>query len=246
MLSRPRHLAPILVLTLAVLCNIGLWTQTRDTQSRWGNVPPLPTKTGMMLSSLGDPEFAYRAMGIMLQNLGDTGGRSTNLSEYNYERLGQWLMRGYELNQTSNFLPFLAAYYFSANQNTDELEPIVRYLQKAGSAHDNEKWRWLAQAAFIARFKMNNQELALEIANEISRIKGQNLPIWARSMPAYVLNAQGEKDAAYKMLLSLIKTEGDKLHPAEVNATLHYVCTQILEPTDDKYARTCTEFMKKK
>ena len=70
---------------LAFVLHSGFSFYTRSINSNWQNVPPPPTKDSAALFAIGDPQFAYRMFGIMIQNLGDTGGRVTPLYAYDFE-----------------------------------------------------------------------------------------------------------------------------------------------------------------
>ena len=113
---------------------------------------------------LGDPSLAYRANSVVLQNLGNTGGRTVSLDQYNYDDLTQWFFLQDKLDQKSDFIPYLASYYFGSVQDPEIFRPILDYLQMVGERPYEEKWRWLAQAVFMARYTMKDLDKALELA----------------------------------------------------------------------------------
>ncbi len=178
---------------------------------------------------MGDRQLAYRTIGIMLQNLGDTGGRSTSLNDYNYDELGKWLLLTGELDAKSNFVPFLASFYFGAVQDTSKMPPLLDYLHVAGQRPGGKRWRWLAQAVYLARFKMNDLDRALVHAKALAALENKDMPTWTRQMPAFVMNAQGNKEEAIGMLLEILESGEDSIHPNEVNHTREYICTRILD-----------------
>ncbi len=232
-----------LIFFIFLIGNAGLWLVLRQTQAKWMNVPPVPGKNAVYASALGDGKFAYRSLGIMLQNLGDTGGRSTSLHEYDYDALGRWFFLMDSLDHRSNYLPYVAAYYYGALEGEpDKLRNVVKYLHAVGLSIKNEKWRWLAHAVHLARFKMNDLNLSYSMAKELAALAdepGADLPNWARQMPAFVLNQQGEKEAAYQLMLEILSSVGDKLHPNEINHTRGYICEQILTPEEAKDNPIC-------
>lgn len=228
-------------LALSLMCLIVVWFALRPIRAEWQNVPPVPSELSLAFSTLGDDEFSYRSTGVMIQNLGNTGGRWERLQNYNYERLAEWLFLSFSLNERSDFLPFLTAYNFSANKDADELIHIVRYLERASDGVGPEKWRWLAQAAVIARFKMNDLELALELAEKLTARDDPDLPYWARAMPAFVKSKQGDKQAALDFLYNMLESSAQKMHPSEVNATVNYICNTLLEPEGAQNNELCSE-----
>lgn len=215
-------------LALAVLANVGLWFSARHAQARWLNVPPAPSKNGMLAFALGDSEFAYRFIGVMLQNLGDTGGRWTMLKDYDYAELTKWLYLADALDPRSDFMPFLASYYFASVEPAEHMRPMISYLREVGQSAEGEKWRWLAQAVYLARFRLNDMNLAQTLAFELAANQNPKIPGWARQMPGFILTARGEKEAAYDIMTATLKTEADKLAPQEVNYMRSYICTRIL------------------
>lgn len=236
------YLTIITLFLLAIALNVGLWSSVRDVQVKWINVPPTPSLSGALWSALGDPQLAYRGYGIMIQNMGDTGGKVVNLRSYDYGLLGAWFRLQHKLDPNSGFSPFLAGYFFGAVRDNEKLTHIIDYLELAAGDGEGQKWRYLGQAAFIARFRMQDTELALELANKLSAFENPKMAQWARQMPIFILTAQGEKEAAYTMMVNLLKTSAGSLHPNEVNATLDYLCTRILEGQEVLNEPLCRDY----
>lgn len=229
------------VFTVFLLLNICFWFQTKDLRARWLNVPPVPKAAGVKIFGLGDAKLSYRVIGVMLQNMGDTGGRTTALRDYDYEALARWFYLADKLDPVSNFVPVLAAYYYGSGDPGKKVAPLVDYLEYVGNRPEGEKWRWLAHAVYLARFQMNDTEKAYELATKLANIKNDQMPMWARQMPAFILNAKGDKEAAYDIMIEILKTKGDKLHPNEVNAMRDYICTRLLDKKQAAENPLCTE-----
>ncbi len=230
-------------LAVAVILNILFWFSVRDEQVRWNNVPPAPDKKYASSYGLGDKSFAYRINGIMIQNLGDTGGRTTSLKDYNYKTLTDWFFVQDHLDEKANFIPYLASYYFGGLQEPEKFRPVLDYLEEIGKRSYGEKWRWLAQGVYLARFKLNDLDKALSMAETLSKIDNENMPTWARQMPAFIMTAKGEKEAAYALMLEILKTSSDSIHPNEINAMRAYICTKILELVKAKESPLCEGFI---
>ena len=119
-----------ILLFVALSLNIFIWTELRDIKVQWKNVPPVPNLATALWSSLGDKQLAYRGFGIMVQNMGDTGGTITNIADYDKERLSDWFMLMYQLDPDSSHIPRLAGYVFAAQRkNANEIGPILDYLE---------------------------------------------------------------------------------------------------------------------
>lgn len=219
-------------LSVALVLNIAFWTHSRDEQPAWGNVPPAPGVEMAAISMGGDAQLAYRIYGLMLQNLGDIGGRTTVFDDYNYAALRDWFFVEDGLDPVSNFMPSLVAYYYGATRKVEDLTPVIDYLAEIGVRPEPQKWRWLAHAAFLARYSQNDLERAFDLATILSDLSTPDMPAWARQMPAFILVAQGDKEAAYEMLMGMLKTSGHTMEPSEVRMIRDWICEKILSKAD--------------
>ncbi|MFA5592350.1 MAG: hypothetical protein WC989_03445 [Micavibrio sp.] len=228
-----RHRLRSFVFLMAALCaNILFWTHSRTILPEWNNVSPPPSASSVRMAALGDPEIAYRMIGYFLQNAGNTGGRYESLKDYNYTYLEGWFGLAHALDPRADLVPFLTAYYFGALENEPgRTSHVARALIAPGLEPYPEKWRWLAHAVYLARFRADNIEWALELANKLAGLDVE-MAAWGRQMPAFVQLGMGDKKAAYEVMVSMLATEGDKLHPAEVNFMREFICERTLEPQE--------------
>jgi len=238
---RPLHLVHW-VFALAFALNSLLWLQLKPLQAEWINVPPVPAIETAAMLALGDTQLAYRVNGLMLQNIGDIGGRSTPLDQYDYERLGPWFMLQHQLDPVSNYMPYIAAYYYGATQRPEDVGPIVDYLELVGDSTEGIKWHWLAQAVHLARYNLNDLDRALELAHKLAALDRPDLPHWARQMPAFVMMEQGDREAAYEMLVLMLHSDHDQMSQAEVNFLISYICERIMEPEEAARLELCQEY----
>lgn len=222
------------VLFFILALNLSFWFASRDIYASWQGVPPVPTKRGAISMTLGDTQFSYRFLALTLQNIGNVGRDFTPLKEYNYERLGKWFFLLHDLDPASDHVPMIAAYYFGATRVREDAAHVAKYLEVAGDSPVGEKWRWLAHAAFLAQHRMGDLDYALDLAYRLRKIKplSGDLPQWARDMPAIILTAKGEKEAAQKILQDMIVSE-QNLHPAEVEFMRGYLIDQLSVPPEE-------------
>lgn len=242
--SRSKHRAKVYAfLFLAVVLQISLWTYARGFQARWANVPPVPSYAGALSFGLGDAQFAYRALGVMLQNLGNTGGLTINIEEYDYDALKGWFLLTDRLDPASNFMPFLAGYYFGAVQDPVKAGRIVDYLAVQGARPEKDKWRWLARAAYLARYSEKDTAKALKLSQQLAALYPRvNLPFWARQMPVFILQDRGEKEAALAMVLETLKSEAKTMPREETYALLDFMCHRLLTKAEASKYQVCVEF----
>lgn len=222
-----------LALLAALALNFTLWLGSSRFYAKWAGVPPAPTETGAVMATLGDRELSYRTHALTLQHLGDGGGQVTSLRDYDYGKLERWFNLLYGLNPASEHLPFVAALYFGGvTERPDSTRVVIDFLSRAGDSPFGEKWRWLAHASILARHQLKDLDLALDLAYRLSRLQlsdGREMPAWARQMPAFVLKAQGEKEASRHIMESMILT-GKNLPPQEINAMASYLTDQLGVP----------------
>lgn len=218
-----RHFLAFIIMSVLTLC---FWQYHHDLHPDWRGVPTVPSYTRIINNYLGDQQLGYRAMSIKIQNFGDTGGQTISIKNFDYDQLFRWFSLGTQLDARSNYLPSLAAYYYGAIDDEEKLRHVVDYLSEVGNSAENGKWRWLAQAVFLARFKIEDQELALNLAYKLAALEGDQLPIWTDQMPAFVLAKVGEEKAALDIITTIMATD-KTLVQNEINYMCWYMSKKI-------------------
>lgn len=228
-----------LLLGFMIALNVVFWCGSRDVYERWSGVPPVPTKSGAITMTLGDPEFSYRALAIALQNLGDVGRDVTPLKDYNYDELGKWFFLLFSLDPVSDHVPMTAAYYFGATKVPKDVSVIVRFLEVPGTIAVGEKWRWLVHAVYLAQHRMYDLDLALRLAYKLQHMPNVNeMPPFARQMPAFVLQKRGDKEAARELMENMILSQR-VLSQTDINNAKYFLTQQLgIDPQEvDKVIR---------
>ena len=211
-----------------LITNLYLWQNIHKIEKTWANVPPVPSNNTASVITLGDKQLAYRIYAIMLQNIGSIGGKTVSLKDYNYQDLKKWFFLQHGLDQKSNITPMLAAQYFGAIEEPEKLDAVFDYLTLVGSDPTGEKWRWLGHAVFLAKHIMKDNNKALELANKLAQNKNPDLADWAKQMPAFILQEQGQSELAYKIMLNILISNIDTLHPSEIFYMKEYICLTLL------------------
>lgn len=211
---------------LTFIAQFFFWQRYESFKPSFDIVPPAPNKFLTSALSLGDEEFLFRVLGTRLQNSGDVFAGFVALKKYDYQRLYQWMKRLDELNYESNFIPSLAAYYYSQTQNTKDVIYIIDYLKEHGQKNINLKWWWLFQATFIAKKDLKDLNKALEVAYVLSKNENKDAPFWTKQMPAFIHEEMGDGCMAFKVIEQLIKeNESGKrqIGVAEMNFMRHFI-----------------------
>lgn len=230
---------PVLVFATAFTAQVGLWTVSSREHPVWTNVPVAPNALAVAASFLGDREIGYRTSVLTLQAFGNETGHDRALKDYNYKNVGSWLFMVDQLNSESEYAPWLAGYYFGSTQTPDQLGPVITYLRMVGKYPEKDKWRWLGQAVFLAKHKMKDDKLALQLADELAETYRPGMPAWPLQMKAIVASEMGEKDMAYGMIVEMLKNDTAGMDPNEVNFMVDYLCNTILSPVQKKQDQLC-------
>lgn len=212
-----------------LLANVAFWSHSKSIQVNWLNVPPAPELKKASMAALGDKSLAYRRNALMLQNFGDTGGRTTSLKEYDFSRLKDWFLLEDALDPHSDAVPMMAAYYYGAAKEKEQLNHVLDYLAIVGQRPEGEKWRWLGHAVYLARDITKDHDRALELAYLLAENKSPDLGDWARQLPVFLLQAEGDSELAYKIMLNILIDNVDTMHSTEIFYMKDYICNTILK-----------------
>lgn len=177
--------------------------------------PPPPTAGALSAMALGDNQTLYRALMLDLFLSGDGGGRLQPLRTFDYARVQGWLRVLDPLAPQADLLPSITALYYGLTPNPEDLRRMVTVLVERGRADPDHNWRWLSHAAFLARHRLDDLPLALEIATLAATARGPKVPLWVRQMPVFVLDAMGEAEAA-RLLMTSIAEAGDGVSAGEM------------------------------
>lgn len=228
-----------LILLGVVLLNFVVWFYSSSRLPEWANVPIAPSTMGATAAFLGDKELAYRSMALTLQSFGNDTGQVQSLKDYNYENLGTWFDLTDSLDPHSDYVPFLAAYYFAGSQDPTKLMPVINYIRRVGTYQDPDKWRYLGQAVFLANHKMKDTALAMQLADELAKTYKPGMPAWPLQMKAILAEKMGEKEMSYNMMLDALQNQKKTLDPIEVNYMVDQICFHILTPEQSKKNPLC-------
>lgn len=216
----------MVALCIGLAAQILFWTQAQDVRIAWSGVNQAPSPALAEAIALGDPQFYFRAAGLGLQNMGDQAGAPAPLRQYNYQRLAGWFTLLSRLDPNSHYAPSLAAYYYGASRDPDQVRHIIGYLRELGVRHPQQHWRWLAYSVYLARYRVKDPVLALEMARQLAALPVEGIPVWTRQLPAFVLAEAGEKEAARDILEAILATSPD-LPQAEQYFIRDYITTRL-------------------
>lgn len=205
-----------------------IWKGTRSEKPDLSIVPDVPTAAAVKALSFGDEQFYFRKAAFDIQNAGDTFGRTTSLQDYNYAKLYKWWIILDGLDPVSNFVPPLVSYYFGSSQKPKrDLPYVIDYLEQHADRDPGKKWWWYSQAIYHAKHKLKDLDRALILANKLANIpEDAGAPLWARQMPAFILEAKGDINAACSIIINIVENNKD-ISEGELNFMMYFVRDRI-------------------
>ena len=195
----------LLCVILIVILQIIFWLKTENIKPNLGIVPNVPTLSTVKAFSFGDEEFYFRYKGLRIQNTGDTFGRFSPLKDYDYEKLSQWFYLLDGLDDKSNYIPSLAAYYYSLTQNKQDVIYIIDYLNDHADKDPENKWWWYYQATYLANNVYGDKDLAIKMAEKLKKYSPDSAPIWTKQMLAILLSDQGQNCEAIRVISGILE-----------------------------------------
>ncbi len=217
---------------LLFLCQIFFWLQTNNIKTKIEIIPSPPNINTLKILSFGDKEFLFRILALRLQNSGDVFAGFLSLKNYDYSRLNAWFKVIDSLNDRSNLIPSLAAYYFSQTQNKNDINYIIDYLDWRASKDINANWWWLFQASNLAQNELKDDKKALDLALKLAQNTNPQAPLWTKQMPAIIYAKQGNDCMSFKIIENLITQNQKgirKISVEEMNFMRHFI--------DDKFKK---------
>lgn len=214
------------------MLQVALWTQTKNFRPDFTIVPDVPSELSVKAFSLGDEQFYFRTLAFQLQNAGDTFGRFTALKLYNYNKLYHWFKLLDTLDDKSNFVPSIAAYYYSQTQNTPDVKYVVQYLDENASRDLYNKWWWMGQAVYLANHKLKDKDLALKLAYKLASTPRNDIPLWTKQMPAFILESKGEEEQAMRIIADILNNI-DNIDEGELNFMSYFVSERLKQYIED-------------
>jgi hypothetical protein len=211
------------LLLIFTLLQVMFWNVSNRLIPDMEIVPELATDTEAHLIALGDDQFYFRWHAFNIQNAGWTYGRFTALEKYDYHKLHAWFTLLDQFDNESNFVPALASYFYSRTGNVKDLAHLVKYLQEYSRYRLEQNWFWQVEGVHIADHKMNDRDIALEMALPLLNL--HEVPIIVRQLPAFIYERRGEMELA-RNVMEEIKAD-TVLAEAELNFMTHFLETRL-------------------
>lgn len=184
-------------------------------------LPPAPAISGLRALSFGEPVAAAQMLLLYLQAFDNQPGISIPFRELDYSRVTGWLDASLHLDPRSGYALMMASQLYGQVNDPEKQRAMCEFVHARFLAAPDERWRWLAHCAIMAKHRLRDQALALRYAADITRYAGAASG-WARQMQIFILEDMGETESA-KVLLGGLLATGEVTDPSE----LHFLTERL-------------------
>jgi len=158
--------------------------------------------------SMGSEQLFSYLLAIRLQLHDNQAGRHIRYRYIDYRILINWLDEINRLNTRSEYPMMLASRVYSQTTDQQRLRLILSYIDRAFMDNPQLHWRHLAEATVIAKHRLGDLELALEMAKKLADLpESVVMPRWARDMQFLLLGELNEFESALVIIDALLKSD---------------------------------------
>jgi hypothetical protein len=182
------------------------WSAQRNGASATIRELPAPPATAMLrVAAFGQPELLARLTMLWLQAFDYQPGVSVAFRDLDYRQVEAWLERMLELDPGFQYPLLAAARLYGEVPERDKQLRMMRFIARQFPIDPVARWQWMAHAVYLAKHRLHDLELALELARELAAAEpADGIPHWALQMHIFVLEDMGEIESAKVLLGGLL------------------------------------------
>lgn len=210
-----------LLLALALALQLIWHSQQAPPVARAEALPPAPSAVVLRAASFGEPVAAAQMLLLYLQAFDNQPGISIPFAKLDYPRVTGWLASALALDPRSAYPLMMASQLYGQVSDTAKQRAMCEFVHARFLEAPDTRWRWLAHCAIMAKHRLQDRELALRYATDITRHAGAASG-WARQMHIFILEEMGEIGSA-KVLLGGLLATGEVTDPSE----LHFLTERL-------------------
>ena len=205
----------LLLLAAALASQLVLKALEPHPAATGADLPQAPPIAALRLTSLGEPIAAANLLSLYLQAFDTQPGISIPFKDLDYDRVEGWLIRILELDPPGQYPLLMASQIYSQVPDERKQRQTLDLAYRQFLLDPNQRWRWLAHAAIMAKHRLHDLGLALRYARAINQhAVSAEVPNWAKQMHIFVLEDMGEYETA-KILLGGLLASGAITDPHE-------------------------------
>jgi hypothetical protein len=209
--------APVLALLAAGLAlQIGLHAALPAPRARAPDLLAPPPAALLRLASLGEPVALAKILMLQLQAFDYQSGTRVPYKDLDYARVEAWLARILELDPRGQYPLLAASRLYAEVPDEARQRSMLDFVYRQFLLDPNRRWPWLAHAAFLAKHRLKDMDLALRYAAALrEHTTARDIPPWALTMEAFIREDLNELEAERVMIGGLI-AGGRITDPAEL------------------------------
>lgn len=209
-----------LALALAVLaqCTFSIALPQRPVAQAGALPPPLPAGVALF-AGLGDPLPVSQLICLSLQ--ASEAGGPAGFAGMDYTVLAGWLSLALELDPHGQYPLLLASHVYAQASDAERQRRMIDLVRAYAGRDLARRWRWLAHVSLVARHRLKDMRLALDLASDLAHAPASvAIPGWARQMAVFLHEELGERRAA-RVLLGGLLASGTVSDPREARFLVH-------------------------
>jgi hypothetical protein len=204
----------VIVLAAAFVLHIS-WQAFEPKPQATGAALHAPPSVGFLrIASLGEPIALAHALTLYLQAFDNQAGVSIPYRDLDYGAVHAWLRTILALDPQSQYPLMMAAQLYAQVPEAAKTRQMLEFVHEEFLHAPEQRWRWLAHAAIVAKHRLHDMPLALRYADDITQ-NARSAQHWARHMRIFILEDMGESRAAAVLLGGLLES-GEVTDPAEI------------------------------
>ena len=173
-----------------------------------------PSAATLRVLSGGEEALASRLVSLWLQAHDTQPGINVPLRQLDYARVEAWLDLALELDPRSRYPLLAATRIYAVVGDPPRQRRMLDFVHRRFLESPDTRWRWMAEAAILAKHRLRDLPLALRYARAVTE-HSATAPGWARDMTVAVLEDLGELEAA-RVLIGGLLHEGRIDDPREI------------------------------
>jgi len=205
-----------MLLLFSIVTQIGWSVYITQPTARFTNLPNAPSQIELQLLSLGDRVGSAKLLMLWLQTYEHQSGQFAGYRDLDYVSLRQWLSEIIALDPHAEYPLLAASHLYTVVPDEAKQILMLEFVHTQFWHAPHERWQWLAHAAVLAKHRLHNLPLALKYAKAVAQHANPDMPLWAQSMPAFILEEMGELETARIMLGGLL-AQGYIQDPQEIS-----------------------------
>ena len=197
----------LIALSISLLLQISWHHYFSELEITRTDLPNATQAPYIKLVSLSDTITASKLTMLWLQSFDNQPGLSISLQDLDYERVINWLDLILKLDSKTQYPLFAAIRFYAEVQNENKQREMIQFVSEKFLEKPNERWASMAHAVYIAKYRVEDLNLALNCAKLIRQYaKGENVPYWAKQMEIFILEDMGELESAMVLIGGLLES----------------------------------------